>query len=98
VPDNRPSLLDCVVICEADERVNVSSLRLRSVGGLVRAEWSGGDGENATRYATVGMQMLGKGEKVSLDRFEDKKGSWDRGWKLKLTFRCQLYLLYLGGE
>jgi hypothetical protein len=78
--------------------VNVSSLRLRSVGGLVRAEWSGGDGENATRYATVGMQMLGKGEKVSLDRFDGKKGSWNRGWKLKLTFRCQLYLLYLGGE
>jgi len=26
----------------------------------------GGDGENATRYATVGMQMLGKGGKVSL--------------------------------
>jgi hypothetical protein len=34
----------------------------------------GGDGENATRYATVGMQMLGKGGKVSLDRARDKMG------------------------
>ena len=44
----------------------------------------GGDGENATRYATVGMQMLGKGGKVSLDRARDKMGRASRGWKLKL--------------
>lgn len=41
---------------------------------MVERRW-----ENATRYATVGMQMLGKGEKVSLDRFEDKKGGWKGG-------------------
>ncbi len=53
--------------------MNVSSLL---VGLWVRCVPSvgGGDGENATRYATVGMQMLGKGGKVSLGRARDKTG------------------------
>ena len=63
MPDNCPSLLDCVVICEADERVNVSSLLVGLLVGWCVPSVRGGDGENATRYATVGMQMLGKGRK-----------------------------------
>ena len=48
-------------------------------------------------YATVGMQMLGKGEKVSLGPSIDKRGIWSRGGTSKLTFRCQVSLLSLDG-
>ena len=79
--------------------MNVSSLLVRWWVGWCVPSVGGRDGENATRYATVGMQMLRKGGKVSLDRARDKRGRSSRGWKLKLklTFRCQISLLYLGG-
>lgn len=96
MPDNCPSLLDCVVICEADERVNVSSLLVGLWGWVVRAECRREDRENATGYATFGMQMLVKGRKVSLDHARDKMGRASQGWKLKLTFRGQVSLLWLG--
>lgn len=72
MPDNCPSLLGCVVICEADERVNVSSLLVGLWGWVVRAECRREDRENATGYATFGMQMLVKGRKVSLDHARDE--------------------------